>query len=286
MGRLPSFPAFAPSAGEALAENAGDAAFASTLAKGLAVLEAFHAETGPLGNQELATRTGIPRQTVARLSRTLAELGYLRYDTRSAKYRPGPRALRLARPLLAGMTFRQAARPLMQQFAESVHGTVSIGVLDGTSAIYVETARFGDAGPHVPDIGMPIPVVCSAIGRAMAAMLPPAQRRALDEQIEESEPELWAAHHERYAASVRQCAERGFCASYGEWRPTIHAVASPLFARGEQQEVFALNCGLPAFRLEPGRLEADIGPRLRTLAMSIRTLVDDTGPLIAMPRSA
>ena len=68
------------SAEAVLAESAGDAAFATTLAKGLVVLEAFKAATPLLGNMELSTRTGIPRPTVARLTHTLAELGYLRYD--------------------------------------------------------------------------------------------------------------------------------------------------------------------------------------------------------------
>src|SRR5690348_6073241 len=129
-----------PSAEAVLAESAGDAAFATTLAKGLVVLEAFTAGTAILGNMELSARTGLPRPTVARLTHTLAELGYLRYDRDLAKYRLGARALRMARPLLASMQFRQAARPLMQDLAESVRGTVSIGLLDGTAAIYVETA--------------------------------------------------------------------------------------------------------------------------------------------------
>src|SRR5579883_368643 len=104
-------PTFIPSssAEAALAESAGDTAFATTLAKGLVVLEAFEAGPALLGNMELSARTGMPRPTVARLTHTLAELGYLRYDQNLAKYRLGARALRMARPLLAGMQFRQAA---------------------------------------------------------------------------------------------------------------------------------------------------------------------------------
>ena len=126
-----------------LAESAGDAAFATTLAKGLVVLEAFDADAPMLGNMELSARTGIPRPTVARLTHTLAELGYLRHDQDLAKYRLGARALRMVRPLLASMKFRQVARPLMQELAQSVRGTVSIGLLDGTAMIYVESARSG-----------------------------------------------------------------------------------------------------------------------------------------------
>lgn len=267
-------PTFLPSrsAGAALAESAGDAAFATTLAKGLAVLEAFGTGTTLLGNMELAARTGLSRPTVARLTRTLADLGYLRYDPALAKFRPGARALRTVRPLLAGMRFRQAARPLMQDLAESVRGTVSIGLLDGTSAIYVETARSGDVGPHVPDIGLPIPVLMTAMGRAAASLLSVSDAALLEERIASDDPEAWAAWRETWRTGLRQCAERGFCSCFGEYMASIHAVAAPLFHSRELDQTFSINCGIPAFRLQPGQLEAEIGPRIRALADAIRPL--------------
>jgi DNA-binding IclR family transcriptional regulator len=261
-----------PSAEDALAESAGDSAFATTLAKGLVVLEAFGADAIVLGNMELSARTGIPRPTVARLTHTLAELGYLRYDAELARYRLGARPLRLVHPLLSGMPFRQAARPLMQDLAESVRGTVSIGMLDGIWAIYVETARSGDVGPHVPDIGLPIAVVRTAMGRAAAALLPAADRSRLERRIAEDDAKTWSTYRDLYRAGVRQSAERGFCTCFGEYMPTIHAVAAPLFLARDLKQSFAINCGIPAFRLQPGQLEAEIGPRIRALAASIRAL--------------
>lgn len=260
-----------------LAESAGDAAFATTLAKGLVVLEAFGAEAFTLGNMEIAGRTGIPRPTVARLTHTLAELGYLHYDAEQAKYRLGARALRMAHPLLAGMQFRQAARPMMQEFAHSVRGTVSIGLLDGTAAIYVESARSGDVGPHIPDIGMPIPVVQTAMGRALASLLPAAEAARLEQRIATDDGEAWSGFEALFRAGVRSCAARGFCPCFGEYMPSIHAVAAPLF-RARDGQYFALNCGIPAFRLQPGQLEAEIGPRIRALATSIRALLPDPEP--------
>jgi DNA-binding IclR family transcriptional regulator len=270
-----------PSAEAVLAESAGDAAFATTLAKGLVVLEAFDAGSAMLGNAELAVRTGIPRPTVARLTHTLAELGYLRYDRHLARYRLGARALRMAHPLLAGMQFRQVARPLMQELAQSVRGTVSIGLLDGTAAIYVETARSGDVGPHVPDIGMPIPVILTAMGRAAAATLPAIELVALEQHLQADNADLWSAYQDNYRAGLRQCADRGFCTCYGEYMASVHAVAAPLFHARDLKQSFAINCGIPAFRLQPGQLEHDIGPRIKALADNIRALVDEAAPAIA-----
>lgn len=262
-----------------LADSAGDTAFATTLAKGLVVLEAFEAGTPILGNMEISTRTGIPRPTVARLTHTLAELGYLRYDQDLAKYRLGAGVLRMARPLLAGMQFRQRARPLMQEFAESVRGTVSIGLLDGTAAIYVESARSGDVGAHIPDIGMPIPVVRTAMGRSLASLLPASELALLEARLEVDDAEAWAAFRDRFQAGLRDCAGRGFCTCLGEYMPSIHAVAAPLFHAPGLKQFFAINCGIPAFRLQPGQLEAEIGPRISALAVSLRTLVNDAAPM-------
>ena len=177
------------------------------------------------------------------------------------------------------MRFRQVARPLMQELAESVRGTVSIGLLDGTVAIYVELARSGDVGPHVPDIGMPISVVRTAMGRAMAALLPAAEAALLEERIEAERPEHWAAYRELYRAGIRQCVERGFCTCFGEYMDSIHAVAAPLFGLPGHEQTFSINCGIPAFRLQPGQLEAEIGPRIRALAATIRSLAGVAEPV-------
>jgi len=264
-----------PSAEAVLADSAGDAAFATTLAKGLVVLEAFEGAR-LLGNMEISARTGIPRPTVARLTHTLAELGYLTYDSARARYGVGARALRMVHPLLADMPFRQLARPLMQDLAYSVRGTVSIGLLDGPSVVYVETARSGDVGPHSPDIGMPIPVARTAMGRAAAATLPEADAAVLERHLEAADAATWAEAREAYRAGLRQCAEQQFCTCFGEYMPSIHAVAAPLFRL--RHRAFAINCGIPAFRLQPGQLEAEIGPRVAALAASIRALVGDAAP--------
>lgn len=284
----PSHPFAAPmlSAAAMLAESAGDAAFATTLAKGLIVLEAFDAAAPLLGNMQISARTGIPRPTVARLTHTLAELGYLRYDPALSKYGLGTRALRIVRPLLADMPFRQLARPLMQDLAVSVRGTVSIGLLDGPSIIYVETARSGDVGPHSPDIGLPIPVVRTAMGRAAAALLPDDEAAVLATRLAAADAATWESYAELYRSGLVQCAERGFCTCFGEYMPAIHAVAAPLFRAKSLQRTFAINCGIPEFRLQPGQLEAEIGPRLRALAASIRALVGEPEPVIPQRNNA
>src|SRR4029078_11535798 len=72
-----------------------DRQFVTALARGLDMLRAFHAGEGMLGNQEIAHRPGLPKPTVARLTHTLTELGYLNYIRRFRKYELGASLLAL-----------------------------------------------------------------------------------------------------------------------------------------------------------------------------------------------
>ena len=244
------------------------------------MLEAFAPETARLGNTEIAQRTGLSRPTVARLTHTLAELGYLAYEPSRAKFRLWARALTLAHPLLASMTLRQRARPLMQELANSVRGTVSIGLLDGTSLVYVESARAAETVAHTPDIGSTIPLPQAAMGRALLSLLDADELASAEKRFAAELPEIWRACREKVRDGMRQCEARGFCVSYGDWVSEIHAAAVPLFRDPDfGSACFALNCGMPAFRLRPGELEAEIGPRLVLLAKAIRNVAgrgDDT----------
>ncbi|WP_083742080.1 IclR family transcriptional regulator [Bradyrhizobium mercantei] len=256
------------------APRQSDAAFATTLAKGLAVLEAFAPESAHLGNTEVAQRTGLSRPTVARLTHTLAELGYLAYEQQRAKYRLWARALTVAHPLLASMKVRQVARPLMQELANSVRGTVSIGLLDGVNLVYVESARAAEPAAHTPDIGSTIPLPRAAMGRALLSMLSAAELAAIEARFATDLAAIWDTYRDRVREGVRQSAQRGYCVSYGDWVTEIHAAAVPLFRDPEfGRACFAINCGIPAFRLRSGELEAEIAPRLVLLANSIRNAV-------------
>jgi DNA-binding IclR family transcriptional regulator len=120
---------------------------------------------------------------------------------------------------------------------------------------------------------MPISAVMTAMGRAAAATLPQADAALLEERIASEDTKLWSAFRETYRAGLAQCASRGFCTCYGEYIASIHAVAAPLFHAGEAKQAFSINCGIPAFRLQPRQLEGEIGPRIAALADSIRSMI-------------
>src|SRR3974390_1508456 len=102
--------------------RATDRQFVTALGRGLDVLRLFRAEDAPLGNQEIARRTGLPKPTISRLTYTLTQLGYLNYDRKLGVYSLGGGVLALGYVALANLDVRRVARPLMQELAPECRG--------------------------------------------------------------------------------------------------------------------------------------------------------------------
>jgi DNA-binding IclR family transcriptional regulator len=251
-------------------EHEGDRQFATTLARGLEVLRCFTPLETMLGNKEISVRTGLPKPTVSRLTYTLTKLGYLRHNMRLGKYQLGSAVLSIGYPLLASMSVRQVARPLMKELADYCHGSVSMGIRDRLNMVYVESSRNGNALTMLPDIGTAVPIAQAAIGRAFLAACTPAEREAVLNQIKVKEPEMHRKFRAAMDKSVEDIRAKGYCVSVGEMRREVSAVAVPM-RRTVDGEIVAFNCGVPDFALKKGQLEEDIGPRLVAMVRTIES---------------
>lgn len=249
-----------------------DPMFATTLAHGLELLAAFRHGSGPLSNADLAAHSGLSRPTVSRLTYTLAQLGYLKRDTKG-RFELGLGVLAAAYPVLSALKIRQLARPLMRDFAAYAGGTVSIAMPFGLDFIYVETLRTTDAVPHVPDVGFTGTLATTAVGRALLSLYTADELQRYVETVKAERPEELAYVQERTLPDIELCKARGFAVSLGEWRREIFGVAAPLY-RTPAGDCLSVNCGIPSFRFSAEQIERECGPRILGLARSIRSLAD------------
>jgi DNA-binding IclR family transcriptional regulator len=247
-----------------------DPSFATTLAHGLDVLAAFRNNPGPLSNAELAAHTGLSRPTVSRLTYTLAQLGYLKRDTKG--FVLGLGVLAAAYPVLSALKVRQLARPLMREFAAYAGGTVSIAMPFGLDFIYVETLRTTDAVPHVPDVGFTSTLSTTAVGRALLSLYSKDELDGYVAKVKAERPQDADYVQKRTLPDIELCRERGFAVSLGEWRREIFGVAAPLY-RTPSGDCLSVNCGIPSFRFSAEQIERECGPRILGLARSIKSLV-------------
>src|ERR1700690_2573914 len=186
----------------------GDPAFATTLAHGLDVLAAFRHSSGSLSNADLAGHTGLSRPTVSRLTYTLAQLGYLKRDTRGG-VALGLGVLAAAFPVLSALKVRQLARPLMRDFAAYTGGTVSIAMPFGLDFIYVETLRTTDAVPHVPDVGFTGSLSTTAVGRALLSLSTKEELQHYVQTVTAERPEEADYVQSRTLPDIELCRDRG-----------------------------------------------------------------------------
>ena len=254
-------------------ERHADPAFATTLAHGLSVLQAFRHGEPALSNRELADRTGLSKATISRLTTTLMQRGLLRYDASLRRYRLGPAVLSLSYPLLASIKVRQMARPLMKRLADAAGGSASLGMHHGLNMVYLETCRGHDAVSFRPDIGALLPLLPSAMGRAWLAQGAGGEAEPVLEALRRQDPAAWRRYASDWEQARRDLAESGYCVGQGDWHSDVHAVAVPLRARVDGQAL-VFNCGVPVARLRPGDLRGRIAPRLVTLVARIEKMLE------------
>ena len=245
-----------------------DPYFATTLARGLAVLRAFTPAEEFLGNRDLAQRTGLKRPTVSRLAHTLVQLGYLRQAGTRDKYSLGPAVLELAHPFLAHLGVRRVARPLMQRLADTVKGAVSLGMRRGLDLVLVESCQNAQAITARPDVGAIRPLEVTAMGYALLAALALTERAALLAEVRAAARHEWNDVQARVECELVRFRQAGFCVSHGDQRHGMSAVGVPIRMPGGV-EALSFNCVVAAYQLKPGELEADLGPRLLALARQV-----------------
>jgi DNA-binding IclR family transcriptional regulator len=245
-----------------------DRKFVTALARGLEVLRAFTPTEGLLGNGEIVERTGFPKATVSRLTYTLTKLGYLTYVERLGKYQLAPAALALGYSALANMRIRQVARSYMQKFADYADAAVALGTRDRLDMIYIEHCRSKHGVMLRLGLGSRIPMATTAMGRALIAGLPEAERDWLLGYMKRQEGTRWPQVRAGIERAVIDVAARGFTLSIGEWERDINAVGVPVMAP-DGSGIFAFNCGAPAFQFSRKRLESDIGPRLVNVVRNV-----------------
>ena len=237
-----------------------DRQFVTALARGLEILRCFRPNERYIGVTELSHRVGIPKPSVSRLAGTLVKLGYLSFSRDLGKYSLGPGVLSLGYAMLSNLGIRQIVRPMLEELAEYSRASVSIGVRDRLSMVYIETVRSSAPVGLRRNIGSRLPMAMTALGRAYLAGLPEQERDFLVGQIRLHYEDDWTTLRTGIERGLREYAEQGFCTVVSEWEKDISAVAVP-FTDADGVHM-AFSCGGPAFLLSREKLEKDLGPRL------------------------
>ena len=161
-------------------------------------LLARHAEPVPAG--QIAVQLGLPRSTVYRLLGALRDQGFVSHLAEEHRYCLGLAAYELGSAYQRQEPLQRLARPLVQRLVDTTTQNAHLAVLRGRDVFYV----LEDRAPHQPllitDVGVRLPAVITASGRAILAGLPSRQIRALFPDATALEPASDGCH-ERLGAT-------------------------------------------------------------------------------------
>ncbi|HEX4780418.1 MAG TPA: IclR family transcriptional regulator [Usitatibacter sp.] len=242
--------------------------FVTALARGLDILRCFSRKDRELGNTEIATRTGLPKATVSRLAFTLTQMGYLTYSPATGRYSLSVGVLAFSNAYLGMLDVRNVARPLMQELADDLTATVSLGAPDPSSMhmVFLEICQgSGQMFRMSMEVGSRVPHGWTAMGRAYLAALEEGDREdRLAMYRKDVARTQWNDIREGIERAVRDYERHGFCLSVGEWNKDVWAVGTPMVSR-DRARILALNCSGPMFDITRQRIVQEIGPRLLAL---------------------
>lgn len=145
----------------------------SALQKAITVVEALAHERRL---SDIARHTGLPVSTVHRILQELVGMGWAR-EEEGRTYAMGARLLSLPSRSTGTDDLARLARPQLRRLCEESGRTVHFAVLDGDQLVYLDKLEGARAYSMKSRIGMTLPLHCTAIGKAVLALMPDAEVR-------------------------------------------------------------------------------------------------------------
>lgn len=137
------------------------------LRRGLAILRLLNDHRKTISLPEIARELNIPRATAFRLVYTLESDGLLQRLPNSNAFQLGVGVLSLGFEYLGSLDIAEICRPILEDLRDGTDASTHMGILDGTSVVYiVSVASTHRLRNHVP-IGTRMPAHATSIGRAL-----------------------------------------------------------------------------------------------------------------------
>ncbi len=145
------------------------------LVRGLNVLKLFTPAQPNLSLRDIADALGVTRSAAFRSVYTLVETGCLLHDQRAQTYSLGPGVLRLTYGYVATREIVEIAQPELERLRDRTGWSAHMGILDGSSVLYVLRAPAREANASIVQVGSRLPSRSTTLGRVLLADLPDAE---------------------------------------------------------------------------------------------------------------
>jgi IclR family pca regulon transcriptional regulator len=246
----------------------GDPNFMTSLARGLAVIQAFSQTKRQLTISQISGKTGFSRAAVRRCLYTLSKLGFAgSEDNRHFHLRPS--VLTLGHSYISSMPLAVAAQPVLEHVSHVLRESCSIATLDGPEIVYIASANVTRIMAIDLCVGSRLPAFCTSMGRILLADLPPEQIEELLASIAFTRyTERTVASAEKLRQILRMVQRNGYSVIDQELEYGLRSMAVPI-RNPAGKVVAALNVGAHAQRVSLQDLVMRFLPHLKAAAQEL-----------------
>lgn len=156
-----------------------DPEFVKSLAKGLAVIEAFDANTPNMTLSRIAEKVDLSPGSARRVLVTLTKLGYVSYNENDRRYSLAARTLQLGYSYLASLPALSLIQPRLAELADKLNESCSIMMRDGNEVVCVARATAKRLQRDYMAVGTRFPAHASSSGKVLLSSLSEKEFRAL-----------------------------------------------------------------------------------------------------------
>lgn len=203
------------------------------LGRAKAVLDHLAQSGEPVGISELSRQLKIAKSTLHGLCETLVRLGLL--QTSNGGFEVGPHVLGWSAAYLGRNDMSRAFEHVVSRETQLLNYTLTLTILDGDNVVYIGCRNSARPLGFTFQIGMRLPAVFSATGKAIMASMPDAERLL---HIPKSWPQPFTARGvarlEDFETQIAQWQDRGYAVDNGEIRDGMFCVGVPIRNRSHK----------------------------------------------------
>ena len=248
-----------------------DPSFMTSLARGLAVVQAFSDSRKPQTIAQISQKTGIPRAAVRRCLFTLQQLGYVEAELNNFSLRP--KVLTLGYSYLSSTPLTVSSQPYLNAISRDLGESCSLAVLDDGEVLYVARSAASRVMSVALNTGSRLPAYCTSLGRVMLAHLAPDELDAYFAKVKlKPMTDKTVTNQKQLREILVQVRQDGYAINDEELELGLRSIAVPV--RGASGQVLAaLNVGAQASRVSAERMQLEFLPILQRGAQELSVLL-------------
>lgn len=252
-----------------------ESAKSSMAEKVLLILETIAQSEFPLTLEAISTGTGLAKPTTFRLLNTLVEQGFIERDPNGRRFQPSAKLRIIGVNILSVDSVRSQRVAVMKRLVEEIGETCNFNILDGNKVMYLD--RVETSAPirlHV-DVGMRVPLHCTASGKLFLSGMTELQvRRALGQEPFLRYTEKTITHYDALFNELEKIRADGYALDESAFLEGFIGIAVPVI--NSKQKTFAtITAHGPASRMQEKPIEFYINP-LKRAAQDIQSSLSET----------